>query len=61
MAYESNSACNYRINSSSQLSLLKAEMYLRDNATALIISYIGKSMWAITVWKGQWNSGFVYD
>lgn len=45
MPWESNGACNYCLNSSSHLSLLKAGMYLWDNPTALIITW--KSIWAI--------------
>lgn len=49
MSYESYGACNHRLNSSSHLSLLTAGMYLRDDPTALIISDIGKSIWAMNV------------
>lgn len=49
MPYESNGACNCRLNSSSHLSLLKAGMYLRDNPAALIVSNIQKSIWTINV------------
>ena len=49
MPYDSNGACNYCLNSSIHLSLLKGGMYLRDNPGALIISNMPKSILAINV------------
>lgn len=44
MPCESNGACNYCLNSSIHLSLLKGGMYLRDNPAALIMSNMPKSI-----------------